>query len=203
LAKSDQTSESPTPTAHELTPERLFALASPAVVKIIVKDEDGREIGQGSGFVVEAVWTESGLFNSATVVTNYHVIRPAVHVDVVFGNGQTGPAFLVLAEDESADVAVLITMAKRTVAPSSPAESLPRLEVRNSENPPIGARVYVIGTPQGLANTLSEGLVSGYRERTEHAVWIQITAPISLGSSGGPVLSGDGTVLGRGCPASS
>ena len=190
-----QPSEATTEASQPLTPDRVFALASPAVVKLVVKDEDYREIGQGSGFVVEAV--SAGRESvAATLVTNYHVIRPAVHVHVVFANGDTGSVSLVLAEDESSDVAVLMAMGKWTVALGSPAESLPTLEIRNSENPPVGARVYVIGSPQGLANTLSEGLVSGFRERGERAAWIQITAPISPGSSGGPLLSADGTVLG-------
>jgi S1-C subfamily serine protease len=54
----------------------------------------------------------------------------------------------------------------------------------------------VIGSPKGLKNTLSEGLVSGYRDRAKGSKWVQITAPISPGSSGGPVLTGDGRLVG-------
>ena len=56
--------------------------------------------------------------------------------------------------------------------------------------------MYTIGNPQGLSNTLSEGLISGYRERGKHEPWIQITAPISPGSSGGPLFSPEGSVIG-------
>jgi tetratricopeptide (TPR) repeat protein len=54
----------------------------------------------------------------------------------------------------------------------------------------------VIGSPKGLKNTLSEGLVSGYRDGAKGSKWVQITAPISPGSSGGPVLTGDGRLVG-------
>lgn len=64
-----------------------------------------------------------------------------------------------------------------------------------SPQPRVGDKIYVIGSPQGLTNTLSEGLISGFR-KTKDGEWIQITAPISSGSSGGPVLNTAGEVIG-------
>lgn len=191
------------PAQSPLTPERLFALASPAVVKLTIKDEDDREIGVASGFIVrfgkghylyrEGMATPSiggsrGDVYNSTIITNYHVIRPAISIDVSFTGGHSGTVLQVIAEDESADLAVLSV--------ESLVEPKRSLKLRERANPPIGTKVYAIGSPQGLSNTLSEGLISGYRQRGKHEPWVQITAPISPGSSGGPLFSPEGSVIG-------
>ena len=61
--------------------------------------------------------------------------------------------------------------------------------------PAVGTRVYAIGNPLGLDGTLSDGVVSGWPE-LDGILYIQTTAAISPGSSGGPLLSADGTVIG-------
>lgn len=180
------------PAESPLTPDRLFELASPAVVKLTIRDEDDREIGIASGFIVRYERDEHDAQGQAlykcTIITNYHVIRPAISIDVLFSDGNTGWGSRVVAEDESADLAVLLA--------SSLAEPKRALTLQDSANAPIGTKVYAIGSPQGLSNTLSQGLISGYRERGKHEPWIQITAPISPGSSGGPLFSAEGLVLG-------
>ncbi len=172
------------------SPDALFASASPSVVKLIIKDEDNREIGTGSGFVVgveEKAAGDKARFES-TIVTNYHVVYPAVGIEVRFPNRVTGTASQLLVEDLSADIAVL------TVVSSTKPEGV--LKLCEGDAPPIGARVFAIGSPLGFSNTLSDGLVSGYREREGGAPWMQISTPISPGSSGGPLLSTSGCVLG-------
>ncbi len=175
-----------------LAPDRLFALASPAVVKLTIKDEDDREIGIASGFIVEFEKEKYEVRGQpvyrSTMITNYHVIRPAISVDVLFSDGRTGRASQVMGEDESADLAVLSV--------SSLEEPKRALKLHEGASPRIGTKVYAIGSPKGLSNTLSEGLISGYRERGKHEAWVQITAPISPGSSGGPLFSTEGLVLG-------
>src|SRR5262249_43232002 len=69
------------------------------------------------------------------------------------------------------------------------------LDLAEAEVPPIGTKVYAIGNPKGFANTLSDGLVSGHRSLDRIAM-IQTTAPISPGSSGGPLLGPDAKVVG-------
>ncbi len=100
------------PAQSPLAPDRLFALASPAVVKLTIKDEDDREIGIASGFIVRFEKEKSDIQGQAlyrcTIITNYHVIRPAISIDVSFSDGHTGWASRVVAEDESADLAVLL-----------------------------------------------------------------------------------------------
>jgi len=160
------------------SPEALFAQASPAVVRIVVYDDKGKEIGQGSGFFVKS---------DGTLVTNYHVVRGATFAEVLLSTNATYFVFNVLAWNEEADLAVLKVNGT----------DLPYLRLAPLTVPPkVGARVYAIGNPLGLTNTLSEGLVSGVRKQGERIVAIQITAPISPGSSGGPLLDTGGEVIG-------
>ncbi|MFI5380036.1 MAG: S1C family serine protease, partial [Tepidisphaerales bacterium] len=76
------------------------------------------------------------------------------------------------------------------------AKDLPMLTLSPEAIPSIGTRVYAIGSPRDLCNTLSEGLVSGLRRETPGVTHIQTTAPISPGSSGGPLLDESGRVIG-------
>lgn len=193
----------------EMTPEQLFRKVSPAVVKIVTKDEDGEPISTGSGFVVSAegiasfdrtdknsgsdiaslFWLLEASGQSASlVVTNYHVIRSAVDATVYFSTQHEGSVSQTIAEDESSDVAILLV--------TSDTEAPCPLRLYAGRRPPVGMRVFTLGSPLGLQNTLSEGLISGYRQRKDGADWIQISAPISPGSSGGPLLAADGSVLG-------
>lgn len=186
-------SQSPAPTAVQ-----LFKKASPSVVKIIAKDEDGHPIATGSGFVIAA--TSDAPSHEAYgrwVVTNHHVIQAAVHASVdpppaewqrrtrsyELGGGQVNR---VIVEDDRADLAVLAAL-------GSDESGLP---LADDALPPVGTPVFVISSPEGLKNTLSEGLISGYRDFHDGQRWMQISAPIGAGSSGGPVLTADGKVVG-------
>ncbi len=182
-----------------LTGVQLFKKVSPSVVKIIAKDEDGHPVATGSGFVIAA--TSDAPSHEAYrrwVVTNHHVIRAAVHVGVdpapaewqrwtrlryELGGGQVDR---VIVEDDRADLAVLAAL-------GSDESGLP---LADDALPPVGTPVFVISSPEGLKNTLSEGLISGYRDFHDGQRWMQISAPIGGGSSGGPVLTADGKVVG-------
>jgi hypothetical protein len=74
----------------------------------------------------------------------------------------------------------------------NPVVSLPLAE----SAPRIGAPVYAIGSPHGFASSLSAGNVSGYRQIQQGVTWLQTTAPISPGSSGGPLMNSEGEVVG-------
>jgi S1-C subfamily serine protease/cytochrome c-type biogenesis protein CcmH/NrfG len=160
-----------------LSAEALFKQASPAVVRIDVRDGDS-DRGFGSGFLI----SEDGL-----VATNYHVIRGVFQARAVFGDGATNEVMGVAATDPMSDLALLKI------------EGPPffYLELAGSELPPVGSRVFAIGSPTGLTNSLSEGLISGHRLIGDSGTrMIQTTAAISPGSSGGPLLGADGQVLG-------
>src|SRR5262249_49099501 len=164
--------------AISLSAESLFKKASPAVVRIEVRDANNSKLGSGSGFVV----SKEGL-----VATNYHVIRGGTSARAYFDDGQFFNEVLgVAAFDSEADLVIL----------NINGNSFPFLERSALPLPPVGSKVYAIGSPRGLTNTLSEGLVSGQRSIGKVSTVIQTTAPISPGSSGGPLLTSDGKVVG-------
>jgi Flp pilus assembly protein TadD len=156
--------------------DKVYNDNNPSVVVVVSIDRDGRSMSQGSGFVVR----EDG-----AVVTNYHVISRATDIKV-----KIGPRVVdiegVLYVDLENDIALLKISGTgyRTVRVGDAGALL------------IGERVYVIGSPQGLENTISEGIVSGIREVDAKRKILQMTAPISPGSSGGPVFNDKGEVVG-------
>ncbi len=99
---------------------------------------------------------------------------------------QQVPVEGIIGLDLDADLALLKIDAKK----------LPILEMADGALPPIGTQVFAIGNPQGLTNTLSEGLVSGHRTTENGLSQIQTTAAISPGSSGGPLLNSAAQVVG-------
>jgi S1-C subfamily serine protease len=168
----------PPPAEQQFTPDALFARCSPSVVQVQVQDHRGRDITAGSGFVVAP-----GL-----VVTNLHVLKEGHTAHVVFSEQRKLPIAGLAAINEEADLAILKVYDRF---------STPALELAGRELPAVGTKVYAIGNPQGLANTLSDGLVSGHQETPRLRIkMIQTTAPISPGSSGGPLFQPDGKVIG-------
>jgi len=121
------------------------------------------------------------------LVTNYHVIEGGVKAEVKLSNGEVSLVEGILSEDNEGDL-VLLTLGKvgRTFNPL-------KLAHKNIE---IGKPVVVIGSPFGLAGTVADGIVSSVREMSELGKILQITAPISKGSSGSPVLNMEGEVVG-------
>lgn len=174
---ASSTTKGPLTASQPLEPADLFARVSPAVCRIDVMNAAYKKHGQGSGFLV----SPDGL-----VVTNHHVIHTGLRGLARFGNDKAYPVAAVLAEDKDKDLAVLQIAGK----------NLPYLEVLpRGEQPKVGSRAFAIGTPVGYDNTFSEGLVSGLREQENRSV-VQTSAPISSGSSGGPLLDPRGRVIG-------
>jgi len=168
----------PTEPHAALSPEELFRRSSPAVVRIIVRDKTFREIGLGSGFFVSS---------DGVLVTNYHVVAKAYFATVVLPSEATLSVEGILAFDEQSDLAVLKVKGRDLFALTLLAKG---------ETPPVGARIYTIGNPVGFSNTLSDGLVSGLRTVSPGLSVLQMTAPVSPGSSGGPVLDTSARVVG-------
>lgn len=161
----------------ELTATQIFNQCSPAVCYVEVYDEAGEVAGTGSAFVV----TEDG-----KLITNYHVIQDVYSARVKFPDGKTYPVESVLAYDVQRDVAVLRINAKGLVT----------LPLGDSDSLVSGQTVYTIGSPQGLDNTIANGIVSATNRVVEGQKYIQTTAPISPGSSGGALLDGYGRCVG-------
>lgn len=154
-----------------LSPAEIAERSTNSIALIRVDD------GVGSGFVVG----EDG-----RVATNVHVIRGAKEATVVLGNGKEYPATEVVAIDEENDLAILRIEARK----------LKPLPLGDSTKVKLGERVVAIGHPLGLGTTVSDGLVSGMREVSPTQSLVQISAPISRGSSGGPVFNDRGEVIG-------
>jgi hypothetical protein len=158
-----------------LTPAEIFRRARPSVVLLTMQDARGQPISLGSGFFVE----------KHVVATNFHVIDEAAGgYAEVFGQPTKANIQGIIALDVSHDLALL-----QLEASAPPLPVAPKLSVN------IGDPVYAIGNPLGLEGTFSPGVVSSVR-KVDSVHLVQITAPISPDSSGGPVLDQTGTVVG-------
>ena len=148
----------------------------PSTVSLVMEDNHKQPVSLGSGFIVA----------DGKIVTNLHVIEGAKYGSV-FVNGSSKKHKIegYLAIDKENDLAIL----------SVPSISDSALPLGNSSMPEVGERIYAIGNPKGLSGTISEGIISGIRN-LEGKDLIQITAPISPGSSGGPVIDNNGRVVG-------
>jgi serine protease Do len=157
-----------------LSPEALFAQASASVVRVNVLDATGEATGgMGSGVVVER----------GVVITNCHVAKPGAGEKVKYRTEQY-EASLIMA-DEGHDLCKLSVL-------GLPA---PPVTLRKLDTLHVGQKVYAIGSPQGLDLTLSDGMVSSLRQGAD-GTYIQTSAPISPGSSGGGLFTEDGQLVG-------
>ncbi len=150
----------------------------PAAVVILTYDNAGRIQRQGSGFFIN----QRGYF-----ITSRHMLQDASRADVKTAEGKVYPIQRIIAEDEEWD----LIMASTHV----PSDALHYLSVSGSV-PEVGERIMVVGCPMGLEQTVSDGIVSAVREIPDLGKMIQITAPISPGSSGGPVVNMKAQVVG-------
>ena len=179
--------------ADELANIDLFKRSSPSVVHIttlaVERDFFNRTVqqvpqGTGTGFV----WDGGG-----HIVTNYHVIENGSGARVTLADQSTWPAKLVGAFPDR-DLAVLKI--------DAPAGKLPPIPVGTSRDLQVGQRVYAIGNPFGLDQTLTTGIVSAlnreipsFNNRSIRGV-VQTDAAINPGNSGGPLLDSAGRLIG-------
>jgi hypothetical protein len=128
----------------------------------------------------------SGFFVAPNIIaTNYHVIEGASYANCY--TNEQGAKYEIdgyLAVDKNVDL-VLLQVSKL---------NKPALQFAVT-SPAIGQNIYVVGSPKGLPATISEGIVSGLRDLNNYKL-IQMTAPISPGSSGGPVVNSNGELIG-------
>ena len=162
--------------SHVTTASEIAEIARRATVLVVATGRRGEVVGQGTGFFLSA----DGL-----VATNYHVIKGAraLRIQTLDGN-PTAEVYLV-ATDTTRDLAML-----RVERPNG---SYLRITARHTLA--TGDPVYVMGNPLGQVGTFSTGVVSATR-MLDGMELVQITAPISPGSSGGPVLNDAGEVIG-------
>ena len=166
----------PCASAQDQLPE-LVRRIKPSAVAIETFDSRGEKLSRGSGFFI----------SPDRVVTNRHVIDNAFRGEVHSYNGSIYPIKGVIAVDAEGDLALL-----RVDAPANQVRPL-SLE---KTSPQEGESVVVIGNPFGLEGSVTNGIVSAVRDIPTFGRIIQITAPISPGSSGSPVVNMQGQVIG-------
>jgi tetratricopeptide (TPR) repeat protein len=150
----------------------------PSIVSILTINSEGKVSGQGSGFFVNA---------AGDVITSHHVLEGATRASVINAEGKGFPIKRIVADDPDGDlIQVSVELGDAKVQPLNLSSTLPE----------TGERVIVIGTPLGLEKTVSDGIVSAVRDIPGFGKIVQLTAPISPGSSGSPVVNMKGEVIG-------
>ncbi len=131
----------------------------------------------GSGFIIN---------KEGDIVTNYHIVQSALRIAVKLKDGRTYDDVPLLRYDKKKDIAILKINAK----------NLTTVKLGDSDALSIGQRVVAIGNPLGLETTVSDGLISSIRQVDKNLSFLQISTPISPGSSGGPLFNLKGEVIG-------
>lgn len=156
-----------------------------SIVRINIKTPRSSIIG--SGFLVH----ESGI-----VATNFHVVEGATEGSIEFVDGRKLKIIGILGSDPERDISFIKVKSEF---------ALPKPLILRSDFPQKGENVLAFGTPKGFSFTTTEGIVSGIRKSSElqdkskdklAGTWIQTSAPISTGSSGGPLIDAKGEVVG-------
>src|SRR4029453_3612463 len=162
--------------SQDLLPE-LVRRIKPSAVAIETFDARNEKLSRGSGFFIDV----------DRIVTNKHVLDGAYRAEIHSSTGNVYPVRSVLAVDAEGDIAVL-----KIDAPATAVRPLPLVKT----SPQEGESVVVIGNPLGLEGSVTNGIVSAVRDIPTFGRIIQITAPISSGSSGSPVVNMQGQVIG-------
>jgi hypothetical protein len=162
-----QTASSP---AARIAKENL-----PSVVTLVALDDHDQTLALGSGFFISA----NGL-----VATNTHVVAGASKV-ILRWQGKSGTAKRILKLDPRFDLVILQTSFSAT----------PTVKLGDSDLIAVGEEIVALGSPFGFEGTVSTGIISGIRQE-DATRYLQITAPISPGSSGGPIFNTNGVVVG-------
>ncbi len=170
-------SASPQSFAAAFDVTKIASDARPAVALIAVQDKTGKPVKFGTGFFVAA---------DGKLVTNAHVLEGAATAEAKLENGASYNIVGVLKAAVEKDLVIVKVEAKK----------VPFLHIATGALPEPGARIVVVGSPFGLEGSVSEGIISGQRTAKRDDEWLQITAPISPGSSGSPVIDQQGEVVG-------
>ncbi len=157
----------------ELTAEEIYEKCSEATVEIISKVTEDK-YNLGSGFFLD----------NGTVVTNFHVVAGAEWIQIITYNKKVYEVQQVLGYDAKRDLAVLKIDSENAYL------------TENQEGVSVGEDIYILGSPLGLTGTFADGMVSSALRRIGNVDFIQVTAPMSPGSSGGPLLNKYGEVTG-------
>lgn len=161
--------------AQAMPPDRLYSMLAPSVWRVFGVDRDKKPLRQGSAVVIAP----------EILLTNCHVLKGARSIFVTQAN-VVHVAHLQYADPER-DMCQIV--ARNLKAPAA--------TLGNSERVVVGQRIYTLGAPLNLELTLSDGLVSSMRRDEQGQLhYIQISAPVSHGSSGGGLFDEEGRLIG-------
>ncbi len=164
--------------SERLKPQEISRRWGNSIVEVICKDKDGNRLGEGSGFIIGA---------NGAVATNYHVVQSAHTVSIQLTEAETYEKISLVSACALRDIAVLqIEGVGKRFSP---------VALGDSDTLEAGERVVAIGNPMGLEKTVTTGDVSAIRHVDGHQ-FLQISAPISPGSSGGALFNLHGEVVG-------
>lgn len=180
--QSQSTQQPAAQAATKLDGPQVYEHTVPSVVEITVLKRSG-DRALGSGVIVRS---------NGIIVTNYHVIADAVSARVQLHNGDIYDSVELAETDERKDLALL----------KIKATDMPTVMLASFDTVRVGSTLYALGSPRGLAGSLSQGVVSSIRPISDLDSSlsgfrvIQFTAPVSPGSSGGPLVDEFGELVG-------
>ena len=171
---------------NEKSPQQIADEALPSTVLLEMEDSSGQPHGGGSGFFVR----------EDEIATNFHVVEGADKGSAkLFGQDELYDIEGYTALDVDNDLVIL-----KIKNPDEKTIDVSALPLGDSDDVHSGDTIYAVGNPVGLEGTISDGIISGIRPPNQSQnipyTSIQITAPISPGSSGGAVLNTKGEVIG-------
>ncbi len=157
----------------------LIDKCSPAIFKITTYDAAGKDLAVGTGFFISS---------NGTALSNYHVFQGAAKAKIKTNDNKTYLVENVLAWSKESD------MLKFSIK-NELNEVFPFLKM-NAVSPKPGEKIFIIGNPLGLEKSVADGIVASVRQDDKMGETIQITAPISHGNSGSPLMNMNGEALG-------
>ena len=158
--------------------QNLLPKIQDAIFTVFSEDDKGNIFSQGSGFFINS---------SGIGITNFHVLNGAYKAKIKLFNGTILPIQNVCDYDKNAD------LVKFKVSPNT--VTIKALSLTNVV-PARGTQILSLSSPLGLEQTVSTGIISAVRDNEKYGKVIQMTAPISPGSSGSPIMNMKGEVLG-------
>lgn len=159
------------------TASEIAKKLSPSIVNIEAYDSSGMPLANGSGYIIDT---------TGKIVTNYHLINNADSAKVKTNDGKTYDVIKVLAYDSKQDLALIKVNAT----------GLQPVMLGDSDGIGTGDKIYTIGNSTGDDDTMSDGIISTKSEVVGGESFIQISAPIAKGTSGGVLVNEQGEVIG-------
>lgn len=174
---TNQLPPDPAPETQKLSSKEISAMCSNSVFCIETYGFNGKISGLGSGFFISA----DGL-----AFTNFHVVANSSYLVIHTADGKIFDKIDIIDFNEEKDIALLKVHG----------DSFPYIKLGDSDKIQQGQQVYAIGSPLGLDNTMSEGIIANISRLSNNNSYIQISVPINHGSSGGALINENGEAIG-------